>query len=206
MKKYKIFFNTLKEEKWIQEMADNGWLIEELGLGYTFREVEKKEYNLKMDYRIFAKQDEFEAYVTMHEDFGWSHLAGNKSSGSQYFIHEDLDMDNELFSDEDSIKARIIRIRAMLRQSMAIAMVLLIVLLSQESITLSALINPKKLYLTPGLWNMTGSTFWSEFWMETPFALFRGLLIYALPIMIITYVIIGYKVQHDYNKSIKQIK
>lgn len=70
MKKYKIFYNTLKEEKWIQEMADDGWLIEKLGLDYTFRKVEKKAYNLRMDYRIFAKQDDFEAYVTMHKDFG----------------------------------------------------------------------------------------------------------------------------------------
>jgi len=83
-------------------------------------------------------------------------------------------------------------------QEMAIALVLLIALLSQGSITLSALIDPRKLYLTPGLWNMSGSTFWSAFWMETPFALFRGLLIYALPIMLIIYVTISYKVQHDF--------
>ena len=42
MKKYRVFFNTLKEEKWIQEMADDGWLIEKIGLCYTFKEVEKK--------------------------------------------------------------------------------------------------------------------------------------------------------------------
>lgn len=206
MKKYKIYFNTLKEEKWIQEMAEQGWLIEKLGFGYTFRQVEKKDYNLKMDYRIFSKQEEFEAYVTMHEDFGWRHLAGNKGSGSQYFIHEDKEMQNELFSDEDSKKARIMRIRSMLRQSMAMALVLFIVLLSQRSITLAALINPKKLYLTPGLWSMNGNTFWSAFLIETPFALFRGILMYALPVMIIIYVIFSYKVQHDYNKSLKQIK
>lgn len=204
MKKYKFFFNTLKEEKWIQEMAEDGWLIEKVGLGYTFREVEKKSYNLKMDYRIFSKQAEFDEYVTMYNDFGWNHIAGNRGSGSQYFIHKDNEVQNELFSDEDSQRARIVRIQKMLRQTMASTLLLFIVLLSQKSITISALINPKKLYLTPGLWNMNGSTFWTAFWIETPFALFRGLLMYALPIMIIIYVIFSYKVQHDYNKSIKK--
>lgn len=80
-----------------------------------------------------------------------------------------------------------------------------IVLLSQGSITISALINPKKLYLTTDLWDMSGSTFWSAFWIETPFALFRGLFIYALPIMIIIYIVYSYKIQRDYNKSLKNI-
>lgn len=69
MKKYRVFFNTLKEEKWIQEMAD----------------------------------------------YGWKHIAGDKSSGSQYFFHEDKEKENELFSDEDSKRDRILRIRKMLR-------------------------------------------------------------------------------------------
>jgi hypothetical protein len=206
MKKYKVFFNTLKEEKWILEMADNGWLIEKIGLGYTFREVQKKSYNLKMDYRMFSKEDDFEEYVTMHEDYGWKHIAGDKGSGSQYFLHEDQERQNELFSDEESKRARILRIRKMLRQSIAIALVMFIVLLSQGSITISALINPKNLYLTPDLWDMSGSTFWAAFWIETPFVLFRGLFIYALPIMIIIYVVYSYKVQHDYNKSLKNIE
>jgi len=205
MKKYRVFFNKLKEEKWIQEMADHGWLIEKIGLSYTFKEVEKKSYNLKMDYRIFSKQDEFEVYVTMHEDYGWKHIAGDKSSGSQYFFHEDKEKENELFSDEDSQRDRILRIRKMLRQSIAIALVMFIVLLSQGSITISALINPKKLYLTTDLWDMSGSAFWSAFWIETPFALFRGLFIYALPIMIIIYIVYSYKIQRDYNKSLKNI-
>lgn len=93
----------------------------------------------------------------------------------------------------------------MLRQSIAIALVLFIVLLSQGSIAISALIDPKKLYLTLDIWNMKCSTFWSAFWMETPFALLRGILIYALPIMVIIYVILSYKIQHDYNKTIRQI-
>lgn len=183
MKVYKIFFNNLKEEAWIQDMANGGWLIERMGIGYTFRKVEKKQYNIKMDYRIFTKQEDFEVYITMYEDFGWKHIAGGKSSGSQYFVHDNSGEQMELFSDEDSQKARIMRIRKMLRQTLALTLVFFITLLSQKHITISALINPKELYLTPDLWNMSGSEFWSAFWLETPFALFRGVLMYALPIL-----------------------
>lgn len=206
MKAYKVFINTLKEEAWIKDMASNGWLIDKIGIAYTFRKVEKKQYNVKMDYRLFKKQEDFEAYITMYEDFGWKHIAGGKSSGSQYFIHDKLGEQMELFSDEESQKARIMRMRKMLRQSLAVTLVFFIVLLSQKYITISTLLNPKELYLTPDLWNMTGSEFWSAFWFETPFVLFRGALMYALPIMIIIYIVFSYKVQYDYNQSLKNIK
>lgn len=206
MKVVKLFFNNLKEETWIKEMAADGWLIEKIGLGYTFKEVEKKQYNIEMDYRIFTTKEDFEAYITMYEDFGWKHIVGTKSSGSQYFIHDDTEGQIELFSDEDSQRARIIRIRKMLRQTLAVSLVFFITLVSQRNITLSTLVNPKGLYLTPDLWNMTGNAFWSAFWIETPFALFRGALMYALPLMIIIYVVFSYKVQHDYNKSLKNVK
>lgn len=34
--------------------------------------------------------------------------------------------------------------------------------------------NPKSWYLTPGLWERTGTSFWFGFLFETPFALFRS--------------------------------
>ncbi len=205
MKVYKIFINNLKEETWIKEMAKDGWLIENIGMGYTFKEVEKKQYNIEMDYRIFTNKEEFEVYITMYEDFGWKHLVGTKSSGSQYFIHDHSESQTELFSDEDSQKARIMRIRNMLRQTLVVTLVFFIILLSQRNMTIATLVNPKGLYLTPGLWNMTENAFWSAFWLETPFALFRGALMYALPIMIIIYSVFSYKVQHDYNKLLKNV-
>lgn len=206
MKVYKKFLNNLKEEAWIRSLANDGWLIEKIGFGYTFKKVEKKKYNLKMDYRIFSKQEEFESYTRLYEDFGWQHIAGDKTSGAHYFISGNTKPQTEMFSDEDSQRARIIRIRKMLRQTITIALVFFIILLSQNNITLSTLLNPKGLYLTPGLWEMSGSTFASAFWSETPLALFRGILMYALPIVIMIYVVFAYKVQHDYNKSLKKLK
>lgn len=39
----------------------------------------------------------------------------------------------------------------------------------------AVIINPKTLYFTPGLWDLTGLEFWRAFLFETPFALGRGL-------------------------------
>jgi len=205
MKVLKIYLNNLKEETWIKEMSKKGWLIDNIGLFYTFKEIDKKEHNLEMDYRTFSSSDEFDAYITLYEDFGWKHIAGNKSSGSQYFLHNSLDSQEGLFSDKVSQEFRIKRIRKRLREMLTIALVFFIITLSQKNITIDALLNPKSLYSTPGLWGMSGNDFWSAFLLETPFALFRGVLIYALPLMILIYIIFSYKVQVDYNKSLKKI-
>ena len=44
----------------------------------------------------------------------------------------------------------------------------------QETLGLEAFINPRELYLTSGLWELSGSAFWRAFLFETPFALLRG--------------------------------
>jgi len=202
MRVFKVFLNNLKEEEWIKSMAEDGWLIDKIGFRYSFKNVEKKHYNIKMDYRIFKNKDEFEAYVTMYGDFGWKHIAGTKGSGRQYFTNDESDYQSELFSDEASQAARIKRMRKMLRQSLAVALVLFISLLSQNSFSISTLLHPKELYLTPGLWNMAGGEFWSSFLLETPFALFRGILLYAMPLMVLIYIFVSYKIQYEYNNEI----
>jgi hypothetical protein len=159
-----------------------------------------------MDYRIFTKKEYFEEYITMFEDLGWKHIVGKLNLGTQYFINDNDEVQSELFSDEDSQKARIKRVKKMLRQTIAVSLVFFIILLSQNSITISAFLNPKELYLTPGLWDMNGSLFWSAFLAETPFAFFRGIILYVLPIIIIVFVILGYMLQHNYNKSLNAIK
>lgn len=67
----------------------------------------------------------------------WKHIAGTKSSGTQYFLKINGDGTEDIFSD-----------------------------------TLSA---PREWYLTPGLWELKGISFWWAFLFETPFALMRGI-------------------------------
>ena len=45
-----------------------------------------------------------------------------------------------------------------------------------DTINLGALVNPKELYLTPGLWDKQSVAFLWSFLFETPFALMRDWL------------------------------
>ena len=90
----------------------------------------------------------------------------------------------------------------MLRQSLTISIVFLIIIMSQNNFTLSELFHPKDMYLTPDLWEFTGISFWFAFLFETPFVLLRE---YALPLLISFHIFLSYKIQHDYNKSLKNI-
>jgi len=63
----------------------SGYQLERKGFGYKFRETEPEETMIKIDYRLFKKKEDFIDYLTLFEDSGWQHIAGRKSSGTQYF-------------------------------------------------------------------------------------------------------------------------
>lgn len=89
MKKYKIFMNFDKEEKWLTDMERKGYTLVKNSYGYTFQSGEPKQTEIKIDYRTFKDGEEFEDYRTLYEDSGWEHIAGTKRSGSQYFRRTD---------------------------------------------------------------------------------------------------------------------
>lgn len=80
---------------------------------------------------------------------------------------------------------------------------LLVIFYLTDVIDFNAFINPKHLFLTPGLWDKTGTAFWFAFLFETPFALMRGFLWLFIPLTMITCLFFGYKSNKLYlqNKS-----
>ena len=52
---------------------------------------------------------------------------------------------------------------------------ILFLFMYSNTMNLGAFVNPKELYLTPGLWDKQGVSFLWSFLFETPFALMRGL-------------------------------
>lgn len=50
-------------------------------------------------------------------------------------------------------------------------------LVLRNTVDINAIMNPKLLYYTPGLWQKTGMNFWKAFLFETPFAINRGFLV-----------------------------
>ena len=73
-----------------------------------------------------------------------------------------------------------------------------------NTIDIESVINPRSFYLTPGLWEMTGSSFWKAFLFETPFALGRGFAWLIFPILVILYIVFAIKASVEYKNAISK--
>ena len=59
MNKFRIFLNFQKEESWLEHMASQGWQLKKQSIIYTFESSPPAKANIKIDYRMFAKQRDF---------------------------------------------------------------------------------------------------------------------------------------------------
>lgn len=199
MWRFKGFIDFDKEEKWLEGLAKQGYHLESVFFVYKFRLAEPEEATIKIDFRRFTKQEDFIDYCTLFEDSGWKHMAGTRWSGTQYFKKVDGESEDDIFSDEISRAGKYKRF-----SNMFIKLVIIYCLLflkTFDNMNLHAIENPKLLYLTPGLWDLTGTEFWRAFLFETPFALFRGISWLAIPVMIILCIFCGFKANKLYEKS-----
>ncbi len=164
MKKYKVFFDLEKEEKWLNEQLQKGYRctnINSLGR-YTF-EKNNKRYVMRLDYQDSLPKEKFAEYKEMYEDFGWSCIKGSRLGGIKYWQKEE-DGRNEIYSDRQSTSQYYKRL-----MNYSSGLAILILLFSYMFYKDSGL------YLTEGLWDMEGSLFWKAFLFETPFVLLRSL-------------------------------
>lgn len=201
MRKFRFYIDFEKEEKWLGEMAKQGWELSGISCGYEFRQTIPNNTIIKIDYRTFKKNSDFEDYLTLFRDSGWEHITGTKVSGAQYFKKVNESDDNDIFSDTPSKAARYKRL-SNLWLSIAISYIpIFTALVSTKAIDVTAFQNPKLLYYTPGLWEKTGVYFWRAFLFETPFAIMRGYLWIFFPILIIIYLIFSIKAEKHYTKT-----
>jgi hypothetical protein len=201
MYKFKLFLNFSKEEKWLNEMAKKGYQLEKVTVGYHFHPAEPEDTRIRVDIRFFPNRAEYVNYCTMFEDSGWKHIAGSQNTGVQYFKQMAVASDKDIFSDTESKAQRYIRSSRLMVYFALFVLFFMVVLISNGSIDIRAFVNPRLLYLTPGLWEKTGETFWNAFWFETPFALFRAFLLYFYPVSILAYLIAAQKTRLLYKKE-----
>ncbi|MCG8501791.1 MAG: DUF2812 domain-containing protein [Firmicutes bacterium] len=201
MRKFRFYIDLEKEEKWLNEMAMQGWELTGKSLQYEFRKMTSKETVVKIDYRHFKTKDDFEEYITLFRDSGWAHIAGTKTAGKQYFKKINRGGDTDIFSDVPSKAARYKRLSDVCLWAAISCMVFFIPLITTKAINSAVLLNPKLLYFTPGLWEKTGAAFWQAFLFETPFAVMRGAGWFFFPIMIILYVVFVLKAQKLYRRT-----
>lgn len=203
MRKLKFFLNFEKEETWLIEMATKGFEFVGKSFTYQFRPAEPENVNIKIDFRKFRSIEDFIDYITLFEDYGWKHIAGTKSSGTQYFKKVSESADEDIFSDPNSRAFRYKRLSKMYMTLAIFYLPILIGLISQDYLYASALLNPKELYYTPGLWEKAGMDFWGAFLFETPFALFRAIIVFFFPIMVILYLIFSIKADQHFKNTLK---
>ena len=174
MTKLKYFLDFEKEEKWLERMALHGWQLKENRVFYWFESAPPQKANIKIDYRIFKKQEDFAEYLALFEDSGWKHIAGTKSSGNQYFMRIGENSSEDIFSDAASRAGRYKRLSNALLSGFIAILPLFVIAASSGLLNMEGFLNPKMFYYTPGLWDMNGGEFWRKFLFETPFALLRG--------------------------------
>ncbi|WP_010677625.1 DUF2812 domain-containing protein [Bacillus timonensis] len=203
MRKLKFFLNFEKEESWLKQMAENGYEFVGKSFFYKFRRAEPETLNIKIDYRTFKTKADFIDYVTLFEDCEWKHIAGTKSSGTQYFKKVGESADEDIFSDTDS---KAIRYKRLSNMYMTLAICYLPIftgLISLDYIDATVLFNPKELYFTPGLWEKAGMDFWFAFLFETPFAFFRAIGAFFFPLVVILFFLFSFKAEQHYKKAVK---
>lgn len=202
MKKFKLFFiNIEKEEKWLNDMLKSGWLICGRKMNYEFCRTEEADSLIRIDYRTFKNREEFDEYRTLFYDSGWQHMAGSKNSGTQYFRRMRGNSEEHIFSDTASKAGRYKRLSDMWLMLAIIYIPIIVVFLQSGAVQADAVLNPKLLYYTPGLWEMSGAEFWQKFLFETPFALFRGFIWLLLPAIVIFYIVFAVKAHRQYKRE-----
>lgn len=201
MTRLKFFLSFEKEEKWLEKMSRQGWLLCKIGLFYHFEKTEPMPRTIRIDYRDFRKKSDYSSYISMFEDSGWRHIAGTKGYGSQYFLKTGSDSTEDIFSDSRSRAGRYKRLCDMW---LCLAVCFLPLVIS-NGIDLNYFLTPKQWYLTPGLWELKGLAFLRAFLFETPFALFRGLSLGGgLLIFDIAFLCFAVKSLLSYHREIKK--
>lgn len=175
MKKFKFFLRFDKEEKWLEAMAAAGWLLSGKLVFYEFQKTAPRNEKIRIDFREAKSRKDFLDYRTLFEDSGWKHIAGTKSSGTQYFLKINDNSTEDIFSDTLSRAGRYKRLSDMWLSCAIIFMPLLLSMKTGGWINPDSFFTPKEWYLTPGLWQLKGFSFWQAFLFETPFALMRGI-------------------------------
>jgi hypothetical protein len=201
---FKLFPDYAKEEKWLNEMAKKGFSLEKVTLGYHFRAAEPEDACIRIDFRYFKDPAEYINYCTMFEDSGWNISPVVNIPGFSTSKRMPGSSKCAIFSDFESRAQRYIRPVRIWVYFALFVLFFMVVLLSTGSVDFRALIDPRFFYLTPGLWEKTGPSFWKAFWFETPFAMFRAGLLYFYPVSILIYLFIAAKARFLYGRAKKK--
>ena len=171
--------NIQKLENWIEDYRKQGYRLIRVNpnIGrYEFAKSRVGEFlpKVRIDFRTFNKKDAYDDYLCLFEDSGWHCLYGSRSNGFQYFEQMHEGASDDIFSDSVSRAARYKRLSTMWLTMLVPYIPIAVALNTTGVFGWHNVSDPKTLYLTPGLWEMSGAHFWRAFLFETPFVLLRA--------------------------------
>jgi hypothetical protein len=179
---FKFFTSPEKEEVWLEQMALRGLFLSKVSSFYCYSFAqgvpEKRAY--KIDYRSFRNPSDREDYLAMFNDSGWQAAMPREANGAFYFSRSQEGAYRDIFSDDVSRAQRNLRYASLSAYTLIPAFLPMLVLYLTGNIKFSNIG-----YLTPGLWEMTGTEFVFHFLFETPFVLLRSSA-YLLPLAPVT--------------------
>ncbi|WP_342513996.1 DUF2812 domain-containing protein [Sporosarcina sp. FSL K6-1522] len=198
MKKFRMFIDARKEERWLNTMIQNGWIckkVNSFGI-YHFEKTNILEHVIRLDSQTFKSTEMYQQYIQLYEDYGWQHIGGSRCSSSQYWTKSTNGL-NELFSDTASEKAYLQRLMSYYG-SFTLSLLLFTFILFNNTVQYPSL---KSAYFTPGLWDKEGMSFLTAFLFETPLALSR----FSIPWFMIICSIICAIAYLRYKKELEKI-
>lgn len=119
MKKVKFFTSLLRERDWLEEMATQGWLLQNMTLGiiYDFKAIEPCEKVYEIERFALSRNPAISELtarsnaISMAKEFGWE-VATHDEMLKYYFVKDKAgDETDEFYSDEEDRKARAERFR-----------------------------------------------------------------------------------------------
>lgn len=201
--KFKLFLfaDIENEEEWINAQRSKNLYLDSIPIGamlYRFREAKTDFVPItRIDFQEFKNASEYNNYLTLYEDGDWYHIHGSRWNGVHYFRQDNPAGDTILYSDEDSKAQLYLRYCKYLA---TLFICFLPIIMNLNLVNLLSSYTYKSAYLTPGLWQKSGTEFWSAFAFETPFALFRIFASWLLVFLVVTFLLGSFVNWRRYKK------
>lgn len=164
-KKWRCFFDPLKEEQWLNHQLQQGYrLVSVSSLGTYYFEKATEPHVVRIDYQEIYSRQKMDDYLALYESFGWQHVYGYRFGCTNQYWMKAADETEVLFSDRESLRNYYKRWLRFLEGFIFVFFVLLMANMTK---------NHEHIFLTPGLWEMNGAQFWGAYLFELPFAMMR---------------------------------
>ncbi len=175
MIRHKLFTSLQEEEHWINSIQSEGYQLVKVTpwtAAYHFEKCSRPPHPVRLDFHEHIAKGEYSNYLSLFEDCGWQPIQGSRRCGIHYFQQTIEASSTEIFliPNRKSILFTLPKLCLLLFRIISDFIFIHYQVGLQNGYTLW---NPKSWYLTPGLWERTGTSFWF-FLFETPFALFRS--------------------------------